>query len=551
MKPLETSDLKAAETALAHHERANTPVKSISNLPPTSRQIRSALSIAVVLVVSYGASVPFANVPLPPSRGILSAVLTLIFATNLITAVLIFSQSSINGSRALLVLASGYLFSSLIMIPYVLTFTGTLGPEAVIGSSIQTSPFLFNIWHFGFLTAVTCYALTRHLPPTAARPPIGWSVILVVGLICVLVWIIIAHGDLLPNFIADDAKLAPSGHYIPGVALFLGVLALTAVWSHRVSVLDLWLSLVVLSIVLELSLVTFFIVDRNALGAYFIRAYLAVAGTLVLSVLLSENAKLYATIARSNVMLQRERQNKMMNLEAMAASISHEVRQPLAAIVSNGSAALRFLDHAPPNLEEVRSALTRLLRDSHRVEQVFDSLRALFGKRDQGMEPINANEIVLEALRIFRDELRNHRIVARTHLTSELLPIMGNRGQLLEVIINLIHNAIEAMDGVKADRRVLQVKTQLDGDSVLLTVEDSGPGIDPNKMTSIFDAFVTTKQHGMGLGLAICRTIVERHAGKMFVVPADPHGCVFKVVLPIGTPDLQKAEHELEQSPGE
>jgi signal transduction histidine kinase len=128
---------------------------------------------------------------------------------------------------------------------------------------------------------------------------------------------------------------------------------------------------------------------------------------------------------------------------------------------------------------------------------------------------------------------------------------MGNRGQLQEVIINLVQNAIQAMNGVKADRRVLQVKTQLDGDSILLIVEDSGPGIDPNKLDSIFDAFVTTKRDGMGLGLAICRTIVERHEGKMSVVPAHPHGCVFHVVLPIGTPSLRKAENEFERPPNE
>jgi signal transduction histidine kinase len=524
---------------------------SLSDLPPTLRQRRWTFAAILFLLAVYGATVPFANVEVPQLSGLLEILLTMIFVADLITATLLFAQYSITRSSALLILANGYFFSSLIMIPYLMTFPGVFSSKAVLGLGFQGSPFLYVLWRFGFLFALIWYALFKGKPPNSARSYFGASILATVGLVCALAWVIATYSDTFPRFLLDNLKLTGFGHYTAGFDLSVGIFALLILWLRRSSVLDQWLIVVVFAIVLELSLVTFFIVNRSSLGAMAVRFYLAVAATAVLIALLFENTKLYAAVGRSNLMLQRERNSKLMNLEAMAASISHEVRQPLAAVVSNGSAALRFLDHAPPNLEEVRSALTRVLRDSHRVDQVFDSLRALFGKPDQGKELINANEIALEALRIFRDELRNHRIITRTYLTSELLPIMGNKGQLLEVIINLIHNAIQAMDGVKADRRVLQVKTQLDGDAILLIVEDSGPGIDPTKINSIFDPFVTTKRDGMGLGLAICRTIVERHEGKMFVVPAHPHGCVFHVVLPIGTPGLRKAENEFERSPSE
>jgi signal transduction histidine kinase len=526
------------------------------NLPPTSKQRWAALAVAACILGGFGIVAPFASTPLPPIIPLVPSITATISVTNLITSILLFAHFSIYRSRALLVLASGYLFVALIVIPNALTVPGAFSPTGLLGAGPQSAGWLYCFWHTGFAAALLSYVWFKeekqatHLMHTSAFAAVVWTVTIVLGLVCGLTWFATGGENLLPRLFQDRVQLTPAALYILiSISLFCAI-AIAVLWARRRSVLDQWLLIVALSLFSELVFVILG-AGRFTLGSYANRAFSLVTSTIVLAVLFAETTKLYARLARSNVMLRREQNSKLMNLEAMAASISHEVRQPLAAIVSNGSAALRFLDRAPPNLEEVRSALTRLLRDSHRVEQVFDSLRALFGKSGHGHELINANEVALEALRIFRDELRNHRIIARTHLTSELLPIMGNRGQLQEVIINLIQNAIQAMDGVKVDRRVLQVKTQLDGDSIALIVEDSGPGIDPTKMNSIFDPFVTTKRDGMGLGLAICQTIVERHAGKMFVVPADPHGCVFKVVLPIGTPDLPKTEGELERSPGE
>jgi signal transduction histidine kinase len=245
------------------------------------------------------------------------------------------------------------------------------------------------------------------------------------------------------------------------------------------------------------------------------------------------------------VELQRERNNKLMNLEAMVASISHEVRQPLASIASNGGAAIRFLGHAPPNLEEVRSALNRMVGESHRASQVFDNIRALFGNTDHGHEPIDVSELVRSVLSGLQGELDEHQITAGLDLAADLPAITGHRGQLQEVLVNLIRNAIEAMDtdmdaDMDADndsRRALRVSSQPHGtNKVIVAVEDSGPGIDPKHAASIFDAFMTTKAKGMGLGLALSRMIVERHGGQLSVSPAEPRGSIFRLVLPIGRP---------------
>ena len=254
----------------------------------------------------------------------------------------------------------------------------------------------------------------------------------------------------------------------------------------------------------------------------------------VLAALFSERRENEARLARSNTMLQREQNNKLMNLEAMAASISHEVNQALAAIAMNGSAALRFLGHSPPNLEEVRSALDRIVTASYRASEVFDNIRALFGSAHKRQEPIDVNDIVLKSLRALRGELDNHGVATRTELTSELPLVEGHRGQLQEVVLNLGRNAIEAMDAVNDGNRVLGVRTERDeSDTIIVAVRDTGPGIDPEKLNGIFEPFVTTKPHGMGLGLAICRMIIERHSGRLTASSDGERGALFQFTLPI------------------
>jgi two-component system, NtrC family, sensor kinase len=259
------------------------------------------------------------------------------------------------------------------------------------------------------------------------------------------------------------------------------------------------------------------------------------------AVIAIENTRLIAELrqrtdqlGRSVTELQRERNNKLMNMEAMAASISHEVRQPLTGIATNGRAALRFLGHSPPKIEEVQSALNRMIGDSHRASQVFDNIRALFGKTDEGHKPIDVNRLIRNVVTGFQEDLDQHRIRASVKLQEDLPKIVAHKGQLQQVLINLIRNAIEAMEANKNDHRVLQMSSSLDGDGkIIMSIEDSGPGIDPQHAENIFDAFVTTKSAGMGLGLALCRMIIERHSGELSVSPAHPHGSIFRIVLPI------------------
>jgi len=254
----------------------------------------------------------------------------------------------------------------------------------------------------------------------------------------------------------------------------------------------------------------------------------------VLAALFSERRESEARLARSNMLLERERDNKLMNLEALTASIAHEVKQPLAAIMANGSAALRFLGNVPPAHDEVRVALNDIISDSHRTSELFDGIRALFRKVDQGRQRIDVNEIMLGALQSLRGEFKDHGVITRSDLASELPLVDGNRNQLQQVIFNLLHNALEAMATTTDSSRVLRVRTELRGrDTIVVGVEDSGPGIDPKQLDGIFGAFFTTKAHGMGLGLAICRMIIERHGGRLTASSDGKRGALFQFVLPI------------------
>jgi C4-dicarboxylate-specific signal transduction histidine kinase len=204
-----------------------------------------------------------------------------------------------------------------------------------------------------------------------------------------------------------------------------------------------------------------------------------------------------------------------MNLEALTESIAHEVRQPLTSIAANGSAALRLVERSPPDLEEVRLALADMIRDGARIEQLLDDIRVLFGKAKRDKERIDINHAVLEALKLLQETLRVQGVASHVELEPNLPLIAGHKGQLQEVFINLVQDAVDAMGSIANSPRVLTIRTLHRSSDIVVEVEDSGPGVDPLRSSNVFDAFITTKPHGTGLGLTICRMIVERHGGSI------------------------------------
>jgi signal transduction histidine kinase len=521
---------------LASRYELDDPKIGLVDLPPTLRQTRSALAVVAVLFLAFGITAPFAATPLPQFAAFIPFLNATILVTDSITALLLFAQFSIYRSYALLTLAAGYLFTALIVIPHALTFPGAFAPTGLLGAGLQSTAWLYIFWHLGFPTALLAYAWLSHekrarrTAQGLIRSSIGWCVAITMSLVFGLAWLAIAGDPLLPRLFLDATRLSPLGRYGTTFDLLICALALGALWVRRRSVLDLWLMVVACALIGELALT----VVRFSLGFYASRIFSLTTSTVVLIILLAETTRLYARLAHSNMLLQRERNNKLMNLEAVVASISHELKQPLAAIVLGGDVALRSLKRAPPDLEKARSTLNRIVSDGLRAGQVFNNIRDLFKTTDQEGAPVDVNEMALETLGVLREELKKHRIETRTELMPEPLVVMDHRGQLEEILINLIRNAIEAMDAIDNRTRVLQLSTQTRGrDAVVIAVEDTGPGIDPEKLDSIFDAFVTTKQQGMGLGLAICRLMIERHGGQLSALSGNKGGARFEIVLPL------------------
>jgi signal transduction histidine kinase len=230
---------------------------------------------------------------------------------------------------------------------------------------------------------------------------------------------------------------------------------------------------------------------------------------------------------------KRARETELMNIDAITASIVHEVKQPLSAISANSSAARRFLGKTPPNVQEARGCLVRIVDGVRQTSEVLDGIRSLFQRTDQVRDQIDLNEITREVLGPLGAEFKDRRITILSELMTRVPLVDGNRRQLQEVIVNLVRNAIEAMEDTVDRNRVLRVKTeQCSGDAIVLSVQDSGPGIDAKNLESIFEAFVTTKSRGMGLGLAISRLIVEQHGGQLTASSDGKNGALFQFVLP-------------------
>ena len=227
---------------------------------------------------------------------------------------------------------------------------------------------------------------------------------------------------------------------------------------------------------------------------------------------------------------------RRMAMGEMAASIAHEIKQPLAAISANGNAGLRWLTRATPDIERACDVLKRIVSDTQHASEVIDGIRSMFKNEGQAKTMQDVNELIREALTLVRTEVENQHVSICTELSVELPQVPANQIQLRQVMVNLITNAVDAMSAVTNRARVLRIKTEehkLDG--VLITVEDSGVGIEPQNLDRIFDTFFTTKSQGMGMGLSICRSIVESHEGHLSVAAAQPHGSIFHVSLPTGT----------------
>jgi C4-dicarboxylate-specific signal transduction histidine kinase len=223
---------------------------------------------------------------------------------------------------------------------------------------------------------------------------------------------------------------------------------------------------------------------------------------------------------------------RVMTLGELTASIAHEVNQPLAAIVTNGNACLRWLAGASPNLSEARQAVERIIKDSYRASEVIARIRTLVKKAPPRNDWVDLNEVIIEVLALAQTEARRNRVSLKRELKQDLPRVYADRVQLQQVVLNLIMNGLEAIARGKDSARELSISSdQYDANNVVVAVRDTGQGLEASNLERVFDAFYTTKPEGMGMGLAICRTIIESHGGRLWATANTPKGAVFQFSL--------------------
>jgi signal transduction histidine kinase len=512
----------------------------LSTLPPNRKQKRLALVVAIVLWGLFLIIFPVGNIQLHRIDSFVPMLAALMFMNDTITAVLLLAQFTVLRTRELIVLATGYLVTAFLATTYALTFPGAFSPSGWLGAGPNSTTWLFIAWNNVIPATLIAFVFVRdtHPPRQVPHRSVCRAILIsVIAAACVTIgitWLVTAHHDALPALMQNTTEFSPIWTYLvtPSSAV-LCLFIITLLWSRQRSVLDLWLLVVAWTWLLK-SILWIVTEHRYSIAWYGNTLFAVSSATFVLIVLLSETITMYGRLSLAAMEKRRQREGRLMTMDAVAASIAHEINQPLAAIVNNGSAALRWLTRASPNVAKASEALQAVVENGHRTNQVIASIRAMFRRDDPIKVCFDINDAIVEALALARDEMKYHSIVVATALDPKLPPVSANKVQVQQVLLNLINNAVEAMNGVASPVRVLHARTEHIGQEVWVAIEDTGQGLDPQDNDRIFDPLFTTKAGGMGLGLPICRTIIEAHGGRIWAARGNGCGTVLQFTLPAG-----------------
>jgi signal transduction histidine kinase len=513
---------------------------TLATLPPGRAQRRLALAVALgffgALFISAGT---LSNIQLGRIDAFVPAYGTAIFVNDLIIAVLLFNQFAILRSRALLAISSGYLFTALMVIPWMLTFPGLFTPSGLLGAGLQSAHWLYVLQYAGFPTFVIAYVLLKDADPRkrlwegSVSATILSSVAMMSAVVCAVTVLVTAGEAYLPRVSIDPVHFSTLWLYLASCLILWNAVALILLWIRQRSVLDLWLMVVVCAYAIEIYLVSFPGLARFSASWYAGRVFGIVSSILVLCVLLHEITTLYARLLRAVSAQRREREARLMTGDVVSASIAHEVKQPLGAIITSANAGLNWLDRVEPDLDEVREALRLVVTAGHRADAVIENIRAHFRKGARTRTSLDIDDVIQEALAVLRDNLQRHRIAVRAAPDKRLPRIRGEQIQLQQVLVNLITNAIDAMATTNGERR-LSIRSEIHHSGcVMVSVEDTGKGLEPDALDRIFNPMFTTKTHGMGMGLSICRSIIEAHKGRLWVTADKGRGAVFHFTVPV------------------
>lgn len=510
-------------------------------MPTTSAEPRDrkiALAFVVAIAVSFVGIALQALRPLPRVDGFIPAVQAIIFVTDFVTAVLLFAHFATDRARALLWLACGYLFSAVLVAAQTLTFPGAFAATGLLGAGPQTAAWLYIPWHVAVPAAALAYAWlkrrsaeqdVRSAAAVAIRRAAIGSVLAAVAVIAA----VLLADTALPVLVVSDSEFSATASVVTVLPLVLSVGAFVLLWRHRTSVLDEWLTVALSASIAETALIVFVAASRYTVSFYGSRLFAVVVASAVLVALLVNMTRLYARQSIAVKALERQRAARLMNLDVVVASIGHEIKQPLTVIGTCATVVDHLLRKPEVEIDEVRLNLSDIRKASSRIAETIDSLRGLFRDPREAQQPIDVNALVRESLDIVGPELYAHETAVTRELAVSLPPVIGHKGQLREVIVNIVQNAVEAMAPLTDRPRELMVSTNYDRGTIAIGVTDSGPGIEPQRLPGLFTAAISTKATGMGLGLSLCQMIVDRHNGRLSVSSELGKGTSFEVSLPV------------------
>lgn len=514
----------------------------ITAMPVNAGQRRAALGLVVLLFVIGVATAPIASLPGPHINAFVPVLQTVACLIDLITAGLLFSQYSVRPLRAGLVIASGYLFSGLFAFAQTLAFPDAYSATGLIGDGRNTAAWLFVLWHTAFPIAVLIYALSKDREDISSQPvksppaAITTTIIGVLAVTAALTLITSVFPALLPGLYYDATHQTVWASTANIYLWLLNNVALVTLFLRRRTILDLWLMVTLFAWWPNFLVATFVTMVRFSIGWYIARCFAVVASSTLLFVLLTEMTMIYARLANSILLLRRERTDRLASVEAATAAIAHEVRQPLTGIASLGAAGLRWLNRTPAQIEKAKSCFSGIVGAAQRSEEIIASIRGLFKKTASHRVLVQINDLSRLVMQLARHDLLSNGIAVASDYQEDLPPVYADHVQLQQVLLNLVKNAIDAMVGRPFSERRLRVATGSGGHSgVSFYIRDSGPGIADADRERIFSPFFTTKSNGMGLGLSICRTIIEEHGGTLRLTKSGPSGSTFEIVLPIAS----------------
>jgi two-component system, sensor histidine kinase and response regulator len=519
----------------------------VPSLLPAGRRERRLTGAVLLLSVAVCLSVaPFARVKLPALVAFMPGYESAQVISDLITAALLFGQSAIGRSRALLILASSYLFTALITIPHALSFPGLFSAAGVLGGGAQSTAWLYMFWHAGLPVGVAGYALLRNRPVGARHRP-AWigivgSVAAVAGLVLALTALATAGEALLPE-IMQDSHYTPAMIFVVASVWTLSLLALLILATRRpYVVLDLWLMAVLCAWLCDIALSAVLNGGRFDLGFYAGRIYGLAAASVVLVMLLLETIAVYARLARSMEAEGRERERRLNELRSelihvsrvselgqMVSALAHEVNQPLTAVGNYLRACQRLV--CSGDTATLQAALAKASDEATRANAIVRRLRDSIKKADS-VRQVEVLRPVLEetaALGLAGAARLDAGVEIRVDPLAEAALI--DRIQIQQVLLNLIRNALEAIaDGT---RPTLVIATAPAGAGMIeLSVADNGSGLRGHVRERLFQPFVTTKGDGMGVGLSICHSIIEAHGGRIWAEDNPGGGTMFRFTVP-------------------